>query len=167
MKVRDSLIPAVHTAAPHDPISNVARSIAGGGGFVTVARAGEATGVITGAHILRTLGELHIPVSEQTAADLVSDDLETVSPEMDLEQAWAHMRARDLSDMAVVERGRLVGMVGKHQHQHDQAQSIGLRLSLELKPQPPAQEALAPRASFGELANFFEGYTEALAVAAG
>jgi len=113
MKVKDAMAKTVTSAKKNDKVIDVARKMKQeDAGFIPVVEnGGTMVGVITDRDIvIRCIAEGHDPRAE-TAEHLMSRDVTTVGPEDDIEQAARMMERAEIRRLAVVEKGRLVGVL--------------------------------------------------------
>lgn len=160
MKVRDALVPAVGTATMEQPIADVARSIVEGEGLVAVVADGEPVGLVDGTDILRAVAMASDHLGRLTAADIMASDLETVTPDTDLDLVREHMHARDVGEVAVVDGGQLVGAVQTHS-----GQAISPNFEIEDAYEPLTGKDGLTASRIAQLAGFFEGFEEGMLAA--
>jgi CBS domain-containing protein len=112
MKLREIMTADVVTAAPDTTLEEIAIMMRDDEtGAVPVLDEQELVGVITDRDlVIRGIAEGKDP-SEATAAEILSEDLETVEPDDDVEEASRLMAQKQVRRLPVVEDGRLVGMV--------------------------------------------------------
>jgi CBS domain-containing protein len=111
-KVRDIMSSEVETASPDTTLEEIATMMKDQDvGAVPVVEDEELVGIITDRDIVvRCIAEGKDP-SETNAEDVLSEDLETASPEMDVEEAISLMSSRQIRRLPVVEENRLVGIL--------------------------------------------------------
>jgi CBS domain-containing protein len=112
MRVREIMTEEVATAAPDTTLEEVATIMRDEDtGVVPVLDNSELVGLVTDRDIvIRCIAAGKDP-SEITADEIFSEDLETVEPDADVEEASRLMAQKQIRRLAVVEDGRLVGMV--------------------------------------------------------
>jgi CBS domain-containing protein len=111
-KVRDIMTSEVETASPDTTLEEVATMMKTEDvGAVPVVEDEELVGIITDRDIVvRCVAEGKDP-SETTVEDVLSEDLETASPDMDVNEAVRLMSQRQVRRLPVVEGNRLVGVL--------------------------------------------------------
>ena len=112
MKVREIMAANVATAAPDTTLEEIATMMRDEEiGAVPVLDDDELVGLVTDRDIvLRCIATGKDP-SETTVTDILSEDLETVEPDDDVEVASRVMSHKQIRRLPVVENGRLMGMV--------------------------------------------------------
>ncbi|TMD13193.1 MAG: CBS domain-containing protein [Chloroflexi bacterium] len=113
MKVRDAMAKTITKAKTNDTLRDVARKMKQeNSGFIPVVEGDEKlVGVITDRDIvIRCLAEGHDLASE-TVEHVMSVEVQTISPEDDLEKAARKMDQAEVRRLPVVEGGRLVGVL--------------------------------------------------------
>jgi CBS domain-containing protein len=112
MKVREIMTADVAKAAPDTTLEEIATMMKESDtGAIPVVDDDALIGIITDRDIvLRCVAEGKDP-AECTAEDVVSENLETVEPDDDVEEAAQIMAHRQIRRLPVVEDGRLVGML--------------------------------------------------------
>ncbi|MBV9610627.1 MAG: CBS domain-containing protein [Acidobacteria bacterium] len=110
--VREIMTSEVEIASPDTTLEEVATIMkAEDVGAIPVVEDGELVGIITDRDIVvRCVAEGKDP-SETSVEDILSEDLETASPDMDVEEAVRLMSQRQIRRLPVVEDNRLVGMI--------------------------------------------------------
>lgn len=113
MKVRDAMAHTITVARPGQPIRAVARMMKDEDtGFVPVVERDQLIGVVTDRDIVvRCLAEAAEDVNRATVDEVMTRSAETVSPEDDLSRAADLMENDEVRRLAVVENGRLVGVL--------------------------------------------------------
>lgn len=114
MKVRDAMAKTISTARPGDNIAQVAKLMKQNDtGFIPVTESDRLVGVITDRDIvIRGLAEGRGDVLNKTASQVMSSrNLLTVAPMDDLEKAAKIMEREAVRRLAVVQEGRVVGVV--------------------------------------------------------
>jgi CBS domain-containing protein len=112
MKVRDMMTADVMCAAPDTTLEEIATMMrTADTGAIPVTDEDELIGLITDRDIvLRCVAEGHDP-SEMTAEEIVSEEVETIDPDADMEEARELMSRRQIRRLPVVENGELIGML--------------------------------------------------------
>lgn len=112
MKVREIMTADVASAAPDTTLEEIATMMKeADAGAIPVVDDNALIGIVTDRDIvLRCVAEGKDP-AECTAEDIVSENLETVEPDDDVEEAAQLMAHRQIRRLPVVEDGRLVGML--------------------------------------------------------
>ena len=113
MKVRDAMAKTISTASPTDTIGRVARLMKEEDtGFIPVVEGDRLIGVVTDRDIvIRCLAEGHDDPLNERAEHVMSREVETVSPGDDLQTAAEKMAHQEIRRLAVVEDGRVVGVL--------------------------------------------------------
>ena len=113
MKVREAMAHTISTARPDDPIQKVAQLMKKeDAGFIPIVDGDTLRGVITDRDIvLRCIAEGHGDILSKPAKDCMSTDVMTVEAESDIEDAAKMMDQREIRRLAVVDHGRLVGVL--------------------------------------------------------
>jgi CBS domain-containing protein len=111
-KVRDIMTSDVETASPDTTLEEIASMMKTQDvGSIPVVEDEELVGIITDRDIVvRCIAEGK-DATETTAEDVLSEDLETASPDMDVDEAAQLMSRRQIRRLPVVEDNRLVGML--------------------------------------------------------
>jgi CBS domain-containing protein len=112
MKVRDVMTSEVVTARADTTLEEIATMMkAGDTGAIPVVEENELLGLITDRDIvIRCVAEGHDP-SDVTAEDILSENLEVVDPDTNVEEALDLMARHQIRRLPVVDNGELVGMV--------------------------------------------------------
>ena len=112
MKVREIMTAEVATAALDTNLREIAKMMREEDvGGIPVLDGDDLAGIVTDRDIaLRCVAEGRDP-EDTTAEDILSQRLETVDPDADVEEAAKLMARRQIRRLPVVEDGRLVGMV--------------------------------------------------------
>ena len=112
MKVRDIMTTDVATATPETTLEDIATMMRDEDtGAIPVLEDDELVGIITDRDIvIRCIAEGKDPV-ETTVEDVLTEGLETVEPESDIEEARDLMSRRQIRRLPVVEDGQLIGML--------------------------------------------------------
>ena len=113
MKVKEAMAKTISTASPQDPIRRVAQLMKQEGtGFMPVCEGNSIVGVITDRDIvIRGLAEGHDGVLNEPASSFMTRGASTISPDADLEEAADIMNANEIRRLAVVDNGKLVGIL--------------------------------------------------------
>lgn len=111
-RVRDIMTHDVATATPDTTLEEIAGLMRDEDtGAIPVVDEDELVGIITDRDIvIRCLAEGKKP-SEVQAQEILSQELEVIEPESDVEEAARMMARRQIRRLPVVKNGRLVGMV--------------------------------------------------------
>ena len=111
MKVREAMAQTISTAKPGDTIQHVAQLMKKeDAGFIPVVDSGSLLGVITDRDIvIRCLAEGK-GLSEKVDG-CMSKDVATVEADADIEEAAKIMERQEIRRLAVVENGKLVGVL--------------------------------------------------------
>ena len=112
MKVRDIMTTDVATATPETTLEDIATMMRDEDtGAIPVLDNDELVGIITDRDIvIRCIAEGKDPV-ETTVEDVVTERLETIEPDSDIEEARELMSRRQIRRLPVVEDGELIGML--------------------------------------------------------
>src|SRR3954451_13657513 len=112
MKVRDVMTSNVTTAGADTTLEEIATMMKSEDtGAIPVVEEQELLGLITDRDIvIRCVAEGRDP-SEVTAEDILTENLEVVDPETDVQEALDLMGRHQIRRLPVVENGELVGMV--------------------------------------------------------
>ena len=112
MKVRDIMTTDVATATPETTLEDIATMMRDEDtGAIPVLDDDELVGIITDRDIvIRCIAEGKDPV-ETTVEDVLSEGLETIEPESNIEEARELMSRRQVRRLPVVEGGQLIGML--------------------------------------------------------
>jgi CBS domain-containing protein len=112
MKVRDVMTTGVVTAAPDTTLEEIATMMkTEDTGAIPIVDEEELCGIITDRDIIVRCVAEGKDASEITAEDILSEDLEVVDPETDVEEALDIMGRRQIRRLPVVDNGELVGMI--------------------------------------------------------
>jgi CBS domain-containing protein len=113
MKVREAMAGTISCATRQDSIQRVAEMMKKDDtGFIPVVEGDRLVGVVTDRDIvIRCLAEGHGNPLQETADHVMSRDVQTVSPDDDLETAGEKMANQEIRRLAVVENGKLVGVL--------------------------------------------------------
>ncbi len=112
MKVRDIMTTGVKTATPDTNLEEIAVMMKNEDvGSIPVVDGEDLVGIVTDRDIVvRCVADGNDP-AKTDAEEIVSQDLETVEPDDDIEDASRLMSDRQIRRLPVVEDGRLVGMI--------------------------------------------------------
>ncbi len=112
MKVRDIMTTAVETATPDTSLEQIATMMKNENvGAIPIVDGDELAGIITDRDIVVRCIAAGKDPSETEAEEILSEDLETIEPTDDIEEAARIMSDRQIRRLPVCERGRLVGMI--------------------------------------------------------
>ena len=113
MKVREAMADTISTASQNDTIGRVAQLMKQEDtGFIPIVEGGRLLGVVTDRDIvIRCLAEGHQDCLTERVSHVMSQEVETVSPDDDLETAGQKMAAGEIRRLAVTDGGRLVGVL--------------------------------------------------------
>jgi CBS domain-containing protein len=112
MKVRDVMTERVTTANPETTLEEIANMMKNDDtGAIPVVDDGEVIGIVTDRDIVVRCIAQGGDATEMTAEDVVSENLETIDPESDLDEAVEMMSSKQIRRLPVVENGELVGML--------------------------------------------------------
>lgn len=112
MKVFEIMTENIATAAPDTTLEEIAIIMKEEDtGAVPVVDDGELIGLVTDRDIVMRCVAAGKDVTETTADDVLSVDLETVEPGAEVSEASRLMSRKQIRRLPVVENGRLVGMV--------------------------------------------------------
>ncbi len=112
MKVRDVMTSEVVAATPDTTLEEIATMMkTADTGAIPIVAEGELLGIITDRDIvIRCVAEGRDP-AELSAEDILSEAIEVVDPDTDLDEAVEIMRRHQIRRLPVVETGELVGML--------------------------------------------------------
>jgi CBS domain-containing protein len=113
MKVRDAMADTISCSMPQDTIQHVAQLMKKDDtGFIPVVDGGQLVGAVTDRDIvIRCLAEGHGNPLQETVDHVMSRDVQTVSPDDDLKTAADKMTNQEIRRLAVVESGKLIGVL--------------------------------------------------------
>ncbi|MDE1883307.1 MAG: CBS domain-containing protein [Rhodospirillales bacterium] len=104
--------PGFVSVTPDLPVGGVVDILAQKGiGAVLVVENGELVGILSERDIVRSLSRRAAQTLELTAADLMTPNPITATPETTTEQAMEIMTERHFRHLPIVENGRLTGLV--------------------------------------------------------
>jgi CBS domain-containing protein len=111
-KIRDIMTRELETAAPHTTLEEIATMMREEDvGSIPVVEDGKLIGIVTDRDIVvRAIAEGRDP-SDTTAKEVLSQNLATATPDMDLERAARLMAERQVRRLPVVEGKKLLGIV--------------------------------------------------------
>ncbi len=111
--VRDVMDPAVVASDVATPIIEVAALMRENDvGDVVITDDDQVVGIVTDRDIVvRCVAEAIGPIQSVTAADVMSNDIATVAPDTDLDEAVRTMRERAIRRLPVVDGGSAVGVL--------------------------------------------------------
>lgn len=112
MQIRDIMTTNLEIAEPDDTLDDIAGMMRDHDvGAIPVVEEGELIGIVTDRDIvLRCVAEGRDP-GEVAVDEIITGDVETISPDADVNEAWRIMADRQVRRLPVVENERLVGMV--------------------------------------------------------
>lgn len=112
MKVREIMTTDPTSAEPDTTLEEIATMMKEEDvGAIPVLEEGKLCGIVTDRDIVvRCVAEGRDP-SEVTAEDVMSEDIQTIEPGMDVEDAAGLMASRQIRRLPVVKSGKLLGMV--------------------------------------------------------
>lgn len=112
MKVRDAMAKTITSGTKSDRIIDVARKMKDqDAGFLPIVEGGRLVGVVTDRDIVvRCVAEGH-DLRNETAEHVMSKGVTTIAPDDDLAEASKTMENEEIRRLAVVEDGRLVGVL--------------------------------------------------------
>lgn len=113
MNVRDAMAHTIRCATAQDTIQRVAEMMKQEDtGFIPVVAGDRLVGVVTDRDIVvRCLAEGHGNPLVETVEHVMSRDVQTLSPDDNLETAGQMMANQEIRRLAVVENGTLVGVL--------------------------------------------------------
>ncbi len=112
MKVREIMTEEVVTAEPDSTLQEIAGIMRDEDtGAVPIVDDGELVGVITDRDIVIRCVADGKDVSEITADEILTEELETIEPDADVEEASRLMSRKQIRRLPVVEDGQLIGIV--------------------------------------------------------
>jgi len=112
MKVREIMSTEIKKATPDNTLNDIAAMMRDEDvGALPVVQDGEVRGIVTDRDIVvRAIAEGKEP-STTTVQEVLSEDLESVEPDDDVEEAADLMASHQIRRLPVVEDGKLIGMV--------------------------------------------------------
>ena len=112
MKVRDIMTKEVGTATLDSTVEDVAAMMKEeDAGAIPVVDDGELAGIVTDRDIvIRCIAEGKNP-SDTTVEEILTEELHTIQPEADVEDAAQLMSERQIRRLPVVEEGELIGVI--------------------------------------------------------
>lgn len=113
MKVREAMAKTISSAAPQDTIQHVAELMKQEDtGFIPVVEGDRPVGVVTDRDIvIRGLAEGHGNLLQEPVEHVMTREVETISPDDDVESAGRRMAGQEMRRLAVVENGKVVGVL--------------------------------------------------------
>ncbi|HVZ16184.1 MAG TPA: CBS domain-containing protein [Terriglobales bacterium] len=157
MKVRDAMTERVITARPDTTLEEIASMMKSQDtGAIPVVDEGELMGIVTDRDIVvRCIADGGDP-SDTTAEEIVSEELETIDPESDLDEAIELMSQKQIRRLPVVDNGELVGMLSigdvavKQGDQEESGRALkevsqGVKNSRVARPEPLRREDVSTR----------------------
>jgi CBS domain-containing protein len=112
--VRDVMTPGVRTVSPSQSLAEAAEVMKGEDvGSVPLVEEGRLAGIVTDRDIVtRAVAERRGPQTVKVG-EVASQELVTVEPEQNLDEALALMARHQVRRLPVVEQGQLVGMLAQ------------------------------------------------------
>ena len=112
MKVRDAMASTISTVRPDDSLKHAAELMRQeDAGFMPVCDDNRLIGVLTDRDIVtRCIADGH-DIRNETVEHCMSRDVKSIEPDADLDQAGQMMDRQEIRRLAVVENGRLVGVL--------------------------------------------------------
>ena len=112
--VRDAMTASVSSVGPSQSLADAAQLMKGEDvGSVPVVEEGRLAGIVTDRDIVtRAVAEQRDPQAV-TVEEIASQELVTIEPEQDLDEALALMARHKVRRLPVLEEGRLVGMLAQ------------------------------------------------------
>lgn len=103
----------VLSVSPHAPVTDVVQTLASNkiGAVLVVSGTGELMGILSERDIVRSLAENGAATLDRTAADLMTGDVTTATPQTSVAEAMELMTAGRFRHVPVLDDGRLVGLV--------------------------------------------------------
>ena len=112
MKVRDIMTPNPRTAEPDTTLEEIATLMKQEDvGVIPVMEDNRVTGIVTDRDIVVRCIAAGKDPTECTAEDIMSEGVNTIAPDADVDEAADLMAEEQVRRLAVVENGRLVGML--------------------------------------------------------
>ena len=162
MKVRDVMTERIAKAEPETTLEELAMMMkTENSGAIPVVDEDELIGIVTDRDIvMRCVAEGGDP-TEMTAEDIVSEDVETIDPDADVEEALQLMSQKQIRRLPVVDSGELLGMLSigdiavtqgdlEETGRTLEAVSKGARNSRRAQAQPMQRVEVAPGATEDE-----------------
>ena len=112
MKIREIMTTEIKKATPDNTLADIAAMMRDEDvGALPVVQDGELRGIVTDRDIVvRAIAEGKEPTTT-TVQEVLSEELESVEPDDDVEDAADLMASRQIRRLPVVQRGKLIGMV--------------------------------------------------------
>ncbi len=112
MKVRDVMTERIAKAEPETTLEEIAMMMkTENTGAIPVVDEDELIGIVTDRDIVMRCVAEGGDASEMTAEDIVSEEVETIDPESDVDEALEIMSQKQIRRLPVVDSGELVGML--------------------------------------------------------
>lgn len=112
MKVRDVMTVRIAKAEAETTLEEIAMMMkTESTGAIPVVDEDELIGIVTDRDIVMRCVAEGGDASEMTAEDVVSEDVETIDPDSDVEEALELMSRRQIRRLPVVDKGELLGML--------------------------------------------------------
>lgn len=113
LRIRDVMSAPVVTVRESDTADKIAKVINEKkvGSVIVLSKSGKPVGIVTERDLAVRVIEKKLPVSKVTAKEIMSSPLVTVSYDADTSEASRLMRRLGIKHLAVMNKGRLVGIV--------------------------------------------------------
>lgn len=112
MKVRDVMTDRIAKAQPETTLEEIAMMMkTENTGAIPVVDEDELIGIVTDRDIVMRCVAEGGDASEMTAEDIVSEEVETIDPDSDVEEALELMSQKQIRRLPVVDSGELIGML--------------------------------------------------------
>ena len=101
------------SVSPQAPVADVVQTLASNriGAVLVVSSAGALMGILSERDIVRSLAENGAGTLDRTAADLMTSDVTTATPQTTVAEAMEMMTSGRFRHVPVLDEGRLVGLV--------------------------------------------------------
>jgi CBS domain-containing protein len=157
MKVRDAMTERIAKAQPETTLEEIAMMMkTENTGAIPVVEEDELIGIVTDRDlVMRCIAEGGDP-TDMTAEDIVSEEVETINPDSDIEEALQLMSQKQIRRLPVVDNGELIGMISigdiavKQGDQEESGRALkdvsqGVKNSRVARPQPMRRTEVATR----------------------
>ena len=103
----------VLSVSPLAPVADVVQTLASNriGAVLVVAGSGQLLGILSERDIVRSLAENGAGTLDRTAADLMTSDVTTATPQTSVAEAMEMMTIGRFRHVPVLDEGRLIGLV--------------------------------------------------------
>ena len=103
----------VLSVSPLAPVADVVQTLASNriGAVLVVAGSGQLLGILSERDIVRSLAENGAGTLDRTAADLMTSDVTTATPQTSVAEAMEMMTTGRFRHVPVLDEGRLIGLV--------------------------------------------------------